>query len=159
MRRACDGHSCSMWRVATCFGNCSSNQAMKSILIKAAIFVLFGAGSAAQAAERIVIVEVETLSQPSWQQTMLVRPGERAPGGFDTYAPTAFPLWYAFHDGSLDTFDVGKPASPELADFAKESLIDRLQARYQNSPRAFTWWVPNPAAPLRPVSRASRSSS
>jgi hypothetical protein len=65
-----------------------------------------------------VVVSIENLSQPSNFEATL-----------PNTAPTAFPLWYAFHDGSMDTFDTGSLASDEVAALAKEGIIIPLIER------------------------------
>jgi hypothetical protein len=59
-----------------------------------------------------VIVSIENLSQPSNFEAEL-----------PNTAPTAFPLFYAFHEGSIDLFDEGALARPTLAALAKEGII------------------------------------
>jgi hypothetical protein len=92
---------------------------------------LLAAAQAAASQTRTLIVEVETLSQlPSWQQQIQQPDGSGPIAPVENYAPAIWPVWFAFHDGSVDTFDVGSPASMELGQLAKEAHIRPLIARY-----------------------------
>jgi hypothetical protein len=105
---------------------------MKAYMIGLTALVAAISAGESRAAQR-VYVSIENLSQP---------PNFQAE--FPNSAPTAFPLWYAFHDGSVDIFDEGQPASAELAALAKEALIIPLMLRVrQDFPEATVNMVTN----------------
>lgn len=93
---------------------------------------LWAAAFTIGAAERNVIVEVETLSQPSFQD-LLPQSGQPTPRPDPNRAPTAFPIWYAFHDGTIDAFDEGALASEALSELATERLVQPLLDRYRDA--------------------------
>jgi hypothetical protein len=96
--------------------------------------LLLAAAQAAAGQTRTLIVEVETLSQlPNWQQQQQQLDGSGPTPPVENYAPAIWPVWFAFHDGSLDTFDVGSGASTELAQLAKEAYVRPLIARYAST--------------------------
>ena len=125
------------------------------------LMLLLGGASASSAAVQLVVIEVETLSQPSWQALSPMNNNNHAIPLPLTYAPSAFPFWYAFHNGSVDTFDLGQTASSELGSLAKEGYVRPLIGRYvaagassnflMNTP----WgWGVDPLELAQPVARA-----
>lgn len=93
--------------------------------------LLLAAAQAAAGQTRTLIVEVETLSQlPNWQQQIQQPDGSGPIPPVENYAPAIWPVWFAFHDGSVDTFNVGSLASTELGQLAKEAYVRPLIARY-----------------------------
>lgn len=91
---------------------------------------------------RQLVVEVETLSQlPNWALS-------RTAGinGMPTanQAPAIWPVWFAFHDGSIDTYDIGEVASAELARLATEAQVRPLVDRYASSASVSSFVVNTP---------------
>lgn len=46
---------------------------------------------------------------------------------------TTTPLWFAFHDGTFDTFDVGSSASSAIELIAEDGMVGGLQSDFSNS--------------------------
>lgn len=99
--------------------------------------ILFAASASAQAELRRVIVEVQNLAQPSALHTPNV------PSGWNE-APSIFPVWYAFHDGSVKLYEMGEPASEALADLAKDGFVTQLFDAHATGPGVVARVITNP---------------
>lgn len=76
------------------------------------------AGAAVGAVPVRSIVEIENVSQPF---RFIVN--EQNPTRRPNYTPTVFPLLVVFHDGTVDLFNTGDRARPELGWLASEGII------------------------------------
>jgi hypothetical protein len=98
------------------------------------VMLLVAALSATAGELRPVIVELENLAQPSRKHQQPVQPGQIPPSHIFNEAPSVFPFFYAFHDGSLRMFEMGEPASEALADLAKDGFLAKLFEAHGDTP-------------------------
>ncbi len=94
-----------------------------AIAALALALVALGAAPAQAASPQLAIVELENVSQP-----FRAIVNEQNPTARPNYTPTLFPVLTVFHDGSVDLFDLGQRARPELGWLASEGYIAPLIA-------------------------------
>ncbi len=106
-------------------------------LALASVSLLGASAGAEEAGLRKVIIEVETLSQPS---TLIWPPQFNEVNR----ASLAFPFWFAFHAGDLDLFDIGGFASSELTAMAKEGRPNELNQTHRGLDDRVVHYITNP---------------